>query len=75
MGFADMLTFWGVAYNSDEGVAPAEKLMAFVQAEDKASQLLARERGPFPFSTRAPTRRAACATPPSPPSPHLRPFP
>lgn len=49
MGFADLLFELGVAYDSPEGVALGERLMAFVQTEGhKASAQLARERGPFP---------------------------
>ncbi|WP_301070875.1 vitamin B12-dependent ribonucleotide reductase [uncultured Desulfovibrio sp.] len=49
MGFADLLYELGVAYDSPEGVALGERLMAFVQSEGhKASAQLARERGPFP---------------------------
>ncbi|MBD5627601.1 MAG: vitamin B12-dependent ribonucleotide reductase [Desulfovibrio sp.] len=49
MGFADLLYELGVAYDSPEGVALGERLMAFVQEEGhKASAELARERGAFP---------------------------
>ena len=49
MGFADLLYELGVAYDSPEGVALGERLMAFVQEEGhKASAQLAKERGPFP---------------------------
>ncbi|OIN98317.1 MAG: ribonucleoside-diphosphate reductase, adenosylcobalamin-dependent [Desulfovibrionaceae bacterium CG1_02_65_16] len=49
MGFADLLYQLDVAYNSPEGVALAEKLMGFIQAESKqASKELAAERGAFP---------------------------
>lgn len=49
MGFADLLYELGVAYDSPEGVALGERLMAFVQSEGhKASAQLAKERGPFP---------------------------
>ncbi len=49
MGFADMLFQLGVAYDSDEGIALGEKVMAFVDEEGhKASAQLAQERGAFP---------------------------
>ncbi len=49
MGFADLLYQLGVAYDSQEGVTLAERLMAFIQDESKlASKALADERGPFP---------------------------
>ncbi len=49
MGFADALTMLGVAYDSEEGLALAEQVMAFVQKEAlAASGALARERGLFP---------------------------
>lgn len=49
MGFADLLYQLDVAYNSQEGVDLAEKLMSFIQDESKkASKELADERGPFP---------------------------
>lgn len=50
MGFADMLLYLGVPYNSDEGVALAEKLMSFINAEGHAaSSELAAARGAFPL--------------------------
>jgi ribonucleoside-diphosphate reductase alpha chain len=49
MGFADMLIHLNVAYDSDEAVATAEHVMAFIQERAKqASALLAEQRGAFP---------------------------
>lgn len=49
MGWADLLFQLGIAYDSEEGLALGEKVMAFVNDEGhKASQQLAAERGPFP---------------------------
>ncbi len=49
MGWADMLVKMGIAYNSPEGFALAEKIMKFVQDEsDNASVELAKTRGVFP---------------------------
>jgi ribonucleoside-diphosphate reductase alpha chain len=49
MGWADMLFQLGVAYDSDEGVALAERVMAFIQKESwLASEELAAEKGVFP---------------------------
>jgi ribonucleoside-diphosphate reductase alpha chain len=48
MGFADLLFQLGVAYNSGEALALAEKIMAFIQKEAKAASIeLAEERGSF----------------------------
>lgn len=49
MGFADMLIQLGIPYDSDEAVATAETLMAFISTESKkASAELAGRRGNFP---------------------------
>ena len=49
MGFADMLIKLGIAYNSEDGVACADKVMSFILSEArKASVKLAEERGLFP---------------------------
>lgn len=50
MGFADMLLYLGVPYNSEEGVALGEKLMSFITARGKSkSKELAKTRGSFPL--------------------------
>ncbi len=49
MGFAEWLIRLGVGYDSDEAVAWADRLAAFVAAEAReASRRLAEERGVFP---------------------------
>lgn len=49
MGFADALIDMKIGYNTDEGVAMAERVMKFIQEEsDKASVELAKTRGTFP---------------------------
>jgi len=50
MGFADMLLCLGIPYNSDEGVAFGEHLMAFINDRGhRASEALAETRGAFPL--------------------------
>ena len=49
-GWADMLVELGIAYDSQEALDLAEKVMKFINGEGhKASQELAGERGPFPM--------------------------
>ena len=49
MGWADMLFRLGVAYDSERALTLARTLMRFIRDEAwKASQDLARDRGPFP---------------------------
>ncbi len=50
MGFADLLLYLGVPYNSEEGVALAKKIMKLVNTVGhQASQELAAVRGAFPL--------------------------
>ena len=50
MGFADMLLYLGIPYDSDEGVAMASQVMELVQTiGHQESQRLAQVRGPFPL--------------------------
>ena len=50
MGFADMLLYMGVPYNSDEGVDLAREIMDTVNTiGHQASEELAQVRGPFPL--------------------------
>ncbi len=49
MGFADMLIYLGVRYDSTETIDIAEKLMSFIlEQARKASAALAEQRGTFP---------------------------
>jgi len=49
MGWADLLVRLGVRYDSDEGVALARTVMAFIEEETRvASERLAETRGAFP---------------------------
>jgi ribonucleoside-diphosphate reductase alpha chain len=49
-GWADMLVLLGIAYDSDEALNLAEKVMKFINDEGhKMSEELAVERGPFPM--------------------------
>lgn len=77
MGWADMLFRLGVPYESEQALALGRTVMRFIRDEAwKASQDLARERGPFPrwagsawasgthpyFSSGAPMRNAMVTT-------------
>jgi ribonucleoside-diphosphate reductase alpha chain len=66
MGFHDLLVDLRVPYDSDEAVAVADDVMAFIHEESwRASRELAEERGPFPSweaSTRADPMRNATTT-------------
>ena len=67
MGFADMLAYMDIPYDTDEGVAIGEKVMEFINTRAyKMSQLLANERGEFPnianSSYRKPIRNACRTT-------------
>ncbi len=49
MGWADMLIYLGISYNSQRAFNLAEKIMKFIQSEGrKASVQLAEQRGVFP---------------------------
>jgi len=71
MGFADLLGYLRIAYNSEEGVALAGELMEKISEEAReASRELANERGAFPHFDRSvfaergdpPQRNATCTT-------------
>ena len=50
MGWADMLLYLGIPYNSDEAVKLADKLMGFITTTGRsASARLAKARGAFPL--------------------------
>lgn len=77
MGWADMLLRLGIAYNSEEAVSLADRLMEFITSAGRAaSAALAESRGAFPlFAESIYKDGKPCATPPSPPSPPPAPCP
>lgn len=69
MGFADMLLRLKIPYNSEEGVALGEKVMAFInEIGKKETKELAKKRGAFPLfeqstlKSGAPVRNATVTT-------------
>ncbi len=69
MGFADMLLYLGIPYNSDEALECAESIMAFINIEGQnASKKIARYRGAFPlfyesiFAKSTPVRNGTVTT-------------
>ncbi len=69
MGFADMLLYLNIPYNSEKGVGLAEQLMAFIEEKaQEASRLLAQQRAAFPlfaqsiYKDQAPLRNATVTT-------------
>jgi len=49
MGWADMLILLGIPYSTEEAIELAQKVMQFINEQGhRASQELARQRGPFP---------------------------
>ncbi len=49
MGFADMLMALGIPYNSEEGIATAQRVMKFISEEGRRmSEKIGEERGSFP---------------------------
>ena len=65
MGFADMLYQLDIPYDSEEGVAKAEELMAFIREEGcQKSRELAEKRGVYPACRegRLPLRNATVTT-------------
>jgi ribonucleoside-diphosphate reductase alpha chain len=69
MGWADMLSLMGIAYDSEEAISVAGRVMSFIRQEaEKMSEELARERGAFPnfgdsiFAAGTPRRNATLTT-------------
>jgi ribonucleoside-diphosphate reductase alpha chain len=68
-GWADMLIDLGIPYDSEKALSLGEEVMATIQKEAvKASQLLAKERGPFPlwpisiYKNKTPRRNSTVTT-------------
>ncbi len=69
MGFADMLLYLGLPYNSEEAIELAESVMSFINNEGQnASRKIARYRGAFPlffesiFANKTPVRNGTITT-------------
>ena len=69
MGWADMLILLGIPYDSEAAIELADRVMRFITDKSRmTSQVLARERGPFPnfegsiFDGGEPVRNATCTT-------------
>jgi len=69
MGWADMLILLGIPYDSAAAIELGDRVMKFITDKSRmSSQVLARERGPFPnfegsiFDGGEPVRNATCTT-------------